>query len=215
MKYIADKLESMDHYFSAKKESEKWLMIGGIACIIAFAAYSYFIPAAENLFNESETRKNRLTKSIANEETYLNSITVGNDRNYYIKKFDRDIQEQHAQISDLNKKISYIDTNLQRLSRMLFNEKSWSIFLNSITESAKANNIDIGSISNNYLNNKGSFGHVLEIDVGSQGEFKNLVKFMNEIEQNVLVTDIYATHLIGGKRGVNADINISVWGINH
>jgi len=215
MKYIADKLESIDHYFSAKKESEKWLMIGGIASIIAFAAYSYFIPAAENLFHDSETKKNRLTKSIANEETYLNSITVGNDRNYYIKKFDRDIQEQNMQISDLNKKISYIDTNLQRLSRMLFNEKSWSIFLHSITESAKANNIDIGSISNNYLNNKGSFGHVLEIDVGGQGEFKNLVKFMNEIEQNVLVTDIYASHLIGGKRGVNADINISVWGINH
>ena len=40
---------------------------------------------------------------------------------------------------------------------------------------------------------------------------------MNELEQNVLVTDIYGTKfsLDQNSSQIVADINISVWGINH
>ena len=40
---------------------------------------------------------------------------------------------------------------------------------------------------------------------------------MNEIEQNVLVTDIYGTKFVGDENSseIVGDINISVWGINH
>ena len=40
---------------------------------------------------------------------------------------------------------------------------------------------------------------------------------MNELEQNTLVTDIYGTKfsLDTNTSDIIADINISVWGINH
>jgi hypothetical protein len=100
---------------------------------------------------------------------------------------------------------------------MLFNQRSWSKFLNSITHRAEVQNVDLQYITNNYVNNKGSFGHVLEIAVGCKGEYKNIVKFMNEIEQNILVTDIYGTKFSSDANSseVMGDINISVWGINH
>ncbi|MEA3455766.1 MAG: hypothetical protein U9R26_04615, partial [Campylobacterota bacterium] len=97
MKAFADELEKMDKYFSTKKENEKWLMILGVAGIIAFLAYMYLLPYAEDLHKTSEAKKNRLTKSIAAENTYLSSITVSGDRNYYIKKFDKDIQNKNKQ----------------------------------------------------------------------------------------------------------------------
>lgn len=215
MKVIANKLEEMDKYFSTKKESEKWLMILGFAGIITFIAYSYLLPYAENLYKKSEAQKNRLTKSIAVENTYLNSITVNGDRNFYIKKFDQDINRKKKEIVVLNKKIDYINGNLQKLSGMLFNQKSWATFLNSITETAKVHGVELDFIKNQYVDGNGSFGHVLEVEIGSRGEFKNLVKFVNELEQNVLVTDVYSSHLKGGNDGISADINISVWGINH
>ncbi len=58
---------------------------------------------------------------------------------------------------------------------------------------------------------------MLEIGLGCKGEYKGIVKFMNEIEQNVLVTDIYGAKfsLDANSSQVVADINISVWGINH
>ena len=116
-----------------------------------------------------------------------------------------------------NNKIKFIDSNLAKLSDMLFNQKSWSKFLNSITSKAEVQNVDLQYITNKYVDNNGSFGHVLEIGVGCKGEYKSIVKFMNEIEQNVLVTDIFKTNLSldNNSSDIVADIHISVWGINH
>jgi len=217
MKFIEDKLEELDSYFAPKKESEKWLVILGIAGMIAYLAYSYLLPYTEKMYKKSETSKKSIQKSIADNNIYLSSITVGGDREFYVKKFDREIVTKKSDIVNLNKKIKFINTNLEKLSDMLFNQKSWSKFLNSITDKAEIQNVDIQYITNKYVDNKGSFGYVLEIGVGCKGEYKGIVKFMNEIEQNVLVTDIYGTKfsLDQNSSKVMADINISVWGINY
>ena len=217
MKFIEDKLEELDSYFAPKKESEKWLIILGVAGIIAYLAYAYLLPYTEEKYKKSEITKKNIEKSIADNNTYLNSITVGGDRDYYVKKYNNDIARKKQSIITLNKKINFIDTNIQKLSDMLFNQKSWSKFLNSITDRAEVQNVDIKYISNKYIENKGSFGHVLEIGVGCKGNYKSIVKFMNELEQNTLVTDIYGTKMFVDTNGsqVVADINISVWGINH
>ena len=217
MKFIEDKLEELDSYFAPKKESEKWLVILGIAGMIAYLAYTYLLPYTEKVYKKSETSKKSIQKSIADNNIYLNSITVGGDREFYIKKFDREIVTKKNDIVNLNKKIKFINTNLEKLSGMLFNQKSWSKFLNSITDKAEIQNVDIQYITNKYVDNKGSFGYVLEIGVGCKGEYKGIVKFMNELEQNVLVTDIYGTKFSLDEESskVTADINISVWGINY
>lgn len=217
MKYIEDRLEAMDEYFAPKKGSEKWLIILGMAGIISYLAYAYLLPYTEKMFQKSEASKKSIQKSIIDHTTYLDSITVAGDRNYYVKKYDNDIVQKKQNIADLNYKIKFIDSNLDKLSDMLFNQKSWSKFLNSITDKAEVQNVDIRYITNRYAENNGSFGYVLEVGVGCKGNYKDIVKFMNEIEQNVLVTDIYGANLFldANSSKINADINISVWGINH
>ena len=217
MKFLEDKLEALDAYFAPKKESEKWLMILGVAGIIAYVAYAYLLPYTETMYKKSESTKKSIQKSIIDHNTYLNSITVSGDREYYVKKFDRDIETKKSDIIKIKGNIAFIDTNLGKLSDMLFNQKSWSKFLNSITHTAELQNVSLDYISNKYVDSNGSFGHVLEIAVGCKGDYKNIVKFMNEIEQNTLVTDIYGTKFISDVNSskISADINISVWGINH
>lgn len=217
MKLLEDKLEELDVYFAPKKESEKWLLILGVAGIIGYLAYAYLLPYTEDLYNKSERSKKSVQKSITDNNTYLKSITVGGDREYYIKKFDNDIVMKNRNIVKLNDNIKFIDSNLEKLSDMLFNQKSWSKFLNSITHKAEIHNVDLQYIASEYVDNNGSFGHVLEIVVGCEGEYKTIVKFMNELEQNVLVTDIFKTELSldDNASRLNADIHISVWGINH
>ncbi len=217
MKFIEDKLEALDAYFAPKKESEKWMMILGVAGTIAYAAYAYLLPYTEEMFKKSESTKKTIQKSIADNNTYLNSITVSGNRNYYIKEFDKDIKTKKQKIVDVNNNIKFIDKSLLKLSDMLFNQKSWSQFLNSITDKAEIENVDLSYISNKYVDSNGSFGYVLEIGLGCKGEYKNLVRFINELEQNRLVTDIYGASFKTDKNSteVFADINISVWGINH
>jgi hypothetical protein len=143
---------------------------------------------------------------------------VGGDREYYVKKFDKDIVDKKKEIVNTTNKIKFIDSNLEKLSDMLFNKKSWSKFLNSITNKAEVQNVDLQYITNKYIDeNRGNFGHVLEIGLGCKGKYKNVVKFMNELEQNVLVTDIFQTEFTSDSNSsdVIANIQISVWGINH
>ena len=217
MKLLEDKLEKMDIYFAPKKESEKWLLILGVAVIIGYLAYTFLLPYTEDLYNGSERNKKSLQKKIVKNNTYLNSITVDGNRNFYITKFDNDIKVKKQSIANTKNKIKFIDTNLEKLSDMLFNQKSWSTFINSITDKAEVQNVDLSYISNHFADNNGSFGHVLEIAVGCKGEYKSIVKFMNELEQNVLVTDIFKTEfaLDENSSEIIADIHISVWGINH
>jgi len=217
MKFIEDKLEELDVYFAPKKESEKWLLILGVAGIIAYLGYSLLLPYTEDLFKTSERSKKRIEKSISNNNTYLSSITKNGNRNHYVEKFDQDIVNKNKNIVTVNNKIKFINTNLEKLSDMLFNQKSWSKFLNSITNKAENHNVDIDYITNLYADNNGSFGHVLEIGIGCKGDYKSIVKFMNELEQNVLVTDIFKTELALDENSskIVADIEISVWGINH
>lgn len=217
MKLLEDKLEELDVYFAPKKESEKWLLILGVAGIIGYIAYAYLLPYTEDLYNKSERSKKSLQKSIVDNNTYLSSITVGGDREFYIKKFDHDIVVKNKKIVNINNNIKFINSNLDKLSDMLFNQKSWSKFLNSITNKAQTNNVDLEYIASDYVDHNGSFGHVLEIALGCKGDYKNIVKFMNEVEQNVLVTDIFKTEftLEENATQINADIYISVWGINH
>jgi len=217
MKLLEDKLEALDAYFEPKKESEKWLMILGVAGLIAYIAYAYLLPYTETMYKKSESTKKSVQKSIIDNNTYLNSITVGGDREFYVNKFNNDIKIKKQGITKINNNIQFIDKNLGKLSDMLFNQKSWSRFLNSITHKAEIQNVDINYITNHYADSNGNFGHVLEIAVGCKGEYKSIVKFMNEIEQNTLVTDIYGTKFTSDPESqqVMADINISVWGINH
>ncbi len=217
MKFLEDKLEALDTYFAPKKESEKWIVILGVAGVIAYLAYAYLLPYTDKMYKKSETTKKSIQKSIINNNTYLNSITVSGDRNYYVKQFDNDIARKKTDIIKINKDIKFIDKNLEKLSDMLFNQKSWSRFLNSITHKAEVQNVDLKYITNNYVDSNGSFGHVLEIGLGCKGKYKSIVKFMNELEQNVLVTDIYGTKFTSDENSsdVIGDINISVWGINH
>ncbi len=217
MKFIEDKLEELDIYFAPKKESEKWMLILGVAGIIAYLGYSLLLPYTEKLYNKSEKSKKRIQKSIADNNTYLNSITVSGNREYYVTKYDNDIIVKKKKIVNVNNKIKFIDNNLEKLSDMLFNQKSWSKFLNTITQKAEIHNVNLEYISNQYADNNGSFGHVLEIGLGATGNYRSIVKFMNELEQNVLVTDIFETKLAldNNSSDLKADINISVWGINH
>jgi len=217
MKFIEDKLEALDIYFAPKKESEKWLLILGVAGIIAYLGYSLLLPYTEELYNTSERSKKRIQKNINSNNTYLRSITKNGDRDFFIKKFDRDITMKKKKIINLNDRIKFIDGNLEKLSDMLFNQKSWSRFLNSITQKAEIHNVDLEYIDNKYADNNGSFGHVLEIGIGAVGSYKDVVKFMNELEQNVLVTDIFETRfeLDNNSSDLKSDIHISVWGINH
>lgn len=218
MKFIDDLLDNIDNYFEGKKESEKTLMIFASAAIVGYLAYLLFLPFCEDRYNSTEAEKGVLQKTIDEQNNYMRSITVNGDKDAIVKKITNDILMKKQEVAQMVEKMKLIDGNMLKLSDMIFNPKSWSLFLNSISTRADAHKVSILKIDNKYIdNNSTNFGHVLKIKVKCEGAYANLMLFMNELEQNRLVTDLYKSKLASGaEQGkIVADLNISVWGVNN
>ncbi len=218
MKFLEDVLEKLDIYFNAKKNTEKNIIIFGVGILIFVFAYYILLPITEERFNRTREEKKQVKKILNEQKNYMNSITVNGDKEYYVKRYTLVLKQIKQSIADLTLKTNLINESMIKLSDMIFNEKSWSIFLNSITGKAEDNNVDILKISNKKIeSNSTSFGHVLEIQIQCQGEYKDILKFINELEQNKLVTDVYGSTLKTNKKktAILADLNVSVWGVNN
>jgi len=217
MKQLANILESLDAYFGNKGQSEKWIMILIVAGTAGYVAYSIFFDSALSMYNQSVLRQKSISKKIFNEKTYLKSITKKGDREYRVKQYNKEIATKKLTVIAYNKKLDTVKSNLSKLSDMLFNKKSWSLFLDSITRRADANEVQINLLANKYVANNGSFGHVLEVEIKCESEFKNIINFLNDLEQNTLVTDIYSskTYIDENSTKIYSDVKISVWGVNH
>jgi hypothetical protein len=217
MKAWVNILNSLDKSFESKSSNEKNMIFAMIFISIGYLAYALFLPYAQERYEQSVRQKETLQRAIVTNKEYLKSITFNGDREFYVKKYNSEIEELEEKINTTNENIGFIVSKLEDLSTLLFNKESWSKFLDSITHKAKAQQVNLKYIENNYVDNNGSFGHVLQISLGCDGQYKNIVKFMNQLEKSVLVTDIYGSHLYleNNDTVVAADINISVWGINH
>jgi len=217
MKIWIDTLNSLDEFFKEKSDNEKWMLIGMVFVVIGYISYSSFLPYAEEQYNQSLRKRETLQKGIASHKQYLRGITQNGDRDFYVKKYNKEISGIKKRINTTHDEITFIQSGLDELNELMFNKESWSKFLNSITRQAKEQEVKIDYIENEYVNNNGSFGHILQISVGCNGPYKNIIKFFNKLEKNVLVTDIYEIymHLNPDKTKILAEVKISVWGINH
>ncbi len=214
MKLVEDVLEKLDSYFEDKKQSEFYIIVFMIVGVVGFVSYNYLIPMTTKQLKQDVSKQRRLIRMINEEKRYLASITVNGDRRYKIKKLQREIADLKTKFNNLKELNEYSDFQIQTLSELLFNEKNWAKFLDSITMKAQKNHVAISMISNKFINNKDHFGHVLEIGVDCQGKYKNLIGFMNEIEESELVVDIYSIEMESNQT-INANFKVSVWGINY
>jgi len=119
-------------------------------------------------------------------------------------------------IKRYEEKIALLNRSFAKLSEVLFNRKNWALFLNSITARAQVNDVDLLEMINRYVHDKKHFGHVLEMGIRCEGEFQNIMAFINDLEQNKLVTEVYRSDLYVDPKTkrIVADLNVSVWGVN-
>lgn len=214
MKMIEDQLEAIDKYFEGKKQSDFYVFVGLLVVFVGYVAYAYLIPMTQETLKRTQKSKAHVEKKLEEEKRYLTSVTVNGDERYVIKKIEAEIgrlKKSFAEIKEINE---YSDFQIRTLSELLFNEQNWAKFLDSIALKARNNRIDIAFIGNKFVQNQESFGHVLEIEVGCEGTYKNLIKFMNEIEESSLVVDIYDINLQSDEL-IAANFKVSVWGINY
>ncbi len=207
--------EKIDAYLANKKGSEISLIFFMLFILIGFLVYSYIFPITEKKLKTTQKNLTKMSKKLVTEQRYLRSVTKNGDERYLIKKAKREIEDTKIKLEKTTYANAYVDSKLKELSYLLFNNQNWAKFLDSITLLAQKYKVKIKVLENNINEpNLQKIEQILNLRVDFKGNFKNIMKFINAIEESKLVVDIYEINL-ESKSGLNGYINIAVWGMKY
>ncbi len=206
-------LDRLDNYYYSRKSNEVWMIVILLSILFGYILYTLLGDGA-NEYKTQQLRKNQeLHQTITSAKSFLKSITVNGDREFYIKDLNRKIVEAKRNLNSLREKLAKIDSAKHKLKEVLYNKGNWSKFLHSIATKADKNDLHLYALTNTPVDQNRSFGKILDIHIKAQGEYANIISFINELEETKLVTNITAINLKATKTNPIADINMSVWGI--
>lgn len=208
-------LDKIDNYLKDKKSSELSLLFLIVFVAIGFIVYSYLFPVTEKKLKRTISTHKSIKSKLAQEKAYMRSVTRNGDKNFVIKKMMQEIKKQKSQLDRVEYANAYVDTKLKNLSYLLFNDKNWAKFLDSITYLARKYDIKLKLISNSFFEpNLQQIKQVLTINLEFDGDFKNVMKFINKLEESELVVDI--NHLkLESSDTINGSLDIAVWGMKY
>jgi len=206
---IEDYLHKIDQAFRGKEQKEIYMTYGMIVAAIFAFAYLLFWDSSFESFEQTRANVKRLEKQIASDKQYLQR-----NPETKITQLEREIKKLNDEMMMNKKNNAYIKHKIEAISSLIYDESAWGEYLDSITTNAQKYHVKINNITNKYAEAGSSFGHILDITVSSEGNFKNTVKFINSMEQSDLVVDIHDFN-ITAENALDSDFKISVWGIKY
>ncbi|MDD3475790.1 MAG: type 4a pilus biogenesis protein PilO [Sulfurimonas sp.] len=206
---IEETLQRMDAFFKEKSQKDTYMVYIMIIVILSALAYPFY-DSSTNEFNVIKDKVTQVTTKINADKMYLKINTEA-----VVAKLGADIIGLEKDLVILKDQNSYIKEKIEAISSLIYNEKAWGEYLNSISIHAKNHNINIVKFINTYsLHNEASFGHVLDISLNVTGNYLDIIKFINSLEQSELVVDVHDLDL-KAQDALNTKIDISVWGITY
>jgi hypothetical protein len=207
--------ERLDSYFNSKKPSEASIIMFSIALFVAFIAYSLAFEPADKYFKKSQRNYQQMFAKYNEEVQYANTITVAGDKQYHIKRLNGEIEQGIIDLERITYTNGYVDNKLKELSYLLFNDKNWANFLDNLALLAQSNRIELINISNEFKEpTLQKIEQVLTVSLQLKGKYKDILKFINEVEESQLVVDLYEMDLLSGNP-LEGEVKIAVWGMKY
>jgi len=206
---IEDYLHAIDASLSAKTQKDiymTYIMI--FAGIFAFAYLLFWDSSVED-FEQTRSNVVNLEHKINSDKRFLQLNPESK-----ITKLTQDITAINAEMIVHKDNNAYIKSKIETISSLIYDERTWGEYLDSISKNAQKYNVKIKNFTNKYTATSSSFGHILDITLSSTSNYRNTLRFINSLEQSDLVVDIHDVS-IKAQNKLNTDLNISVWGITY
>jgi len=203
--------DRIDDYFAKEKPSTLQMAYVGVMALIGYGVYTFVFPITDENLKNTKSNISSINQKISQDKTYLSthSPAILNSKRALLAKKEREYDNTIY-------KMSYVDNKLTELSYLLFDDKSWANFVDNISELAKKYNIAIKEIGNKfYKPTYKKITHVAEVDVVSSGKTKDMIKFLNAIEESKLVIDVNNIKLDRPDENIEGSFKIAVWGMKY
>ena len=203
--------DRIDDYFAKEKPSTLQMAYIGVMALIGYGVYTFVFPITDESLQNTKSNIASVKQNISKEQSYLSthSVAILNGKKALLAKKEREYDNTIY-------KMSYVDNKLTELSYLLFDDKSWASFVDNISELAKKYNIEIREIGNKFFDpTYKKITHVAEVDVVSKGDTKDMIKFLNAIEESKLVIDVNNIKLDRPDEKIDGSFKIAVWGMKY
>lgn len=206
---IEDYLHTLDVKLKDKTKKDIYLIYVMIFAGIFAFSYLLFWDTSIDMFQKRVQQIQNMQQKITADENFLryNPPVV-------VTNLDKRIQETQKKLIEYKDYNAYIKSRLEAISFLLYDERVWGDYLESVDSKARHYGVKILELSNRYNDTGEAFGHVLDISIDTKGRYKRVLKFINALEQSDLVVDIHDLN-ISAKDYLEGQINISVWGIKY
>ncbi|QKF92276.1 type 4a pilus biogenesis protein PilO [Campylobacter sp. CCUG 57310] len=204
-------LVKIDNYFDSKKGSEVSMILLGVLVLVGYLTYVLSWDPAQDFYDATAREHQDITSKLYQTNNYLATNNTSK------------VQEQQTKLNVLKDNLEtakftnqYFDNKLKELSYLLFNEQNWAKFLDSLAFLADKNDIKIVKIANEFKNpTPQKIEQVLDIKIDFEGSFKNIVGYINSIEESDLVVDVNSMDINSTKKDLIGNIGIYVWGMKY
>ena len=209
-------LTKIDNYFDEKKPSEVTIMLFAALVLSAVIVYYGIIPYAQNYYDESIRENDRITQDLNKVNSYLSTVSQGDDRNFMINKKQNELLQQQNKLADAQNMNQYFDNKLKELSYLIFNEQSWADFLDNLAFLANKNNVKITKIINTFKEpNAQKIEQVLDVNISVDGDYRDIVSYINAIEESKLVVDVNNIDINSTNGKLKGNMGIYIWGMKY
>lgn len=206
---LEDYLYQIDQSLAVKEDKEVYMLYIMIAGGLIFLSYYFLWDSAKLDYDQAKKESQALFNKIQADKRYL----AGHPETMIvqIENQTKALEQSFTEYQDSN---AYIKYQIEQISSLYYDEQAWGEYVDSIAHNAKKYNIKLREYSNSFADNKDAFGHVLDINVKTTGSYRNMLKYINSLEQSFLVVDIHGMNLLATDK-LSSDLTISVWGITY
>ena len=213
-------LVKIDNYFDGKKPSEVTLMLIMALVLSGVIAYYAVIQYAQDYYDNSMSTNSQTTDQLNKVNAYLDSVSQNNDRNndrnFKINQKQNELKQRQNELTDAKNMNQYFDNKLRELSYLIFNEQSWADFLDSLALLANKNNVKITKIVNTFKEpNAQNIEQILDINVSVDGNYKDIIGYINAIEESKLVVDVNGIDINSTAGKLKGNMGIYIWGMKY
>ena len=210
--------DKIDNYFGAKSDSEASMVMGVVALAIGGLLMFAFFKDTKEYKEKQESRLQTAITNLNSAQSRLNTQSGGTqDHEFTVKQKNSELRQEKNKLADLRNINAHLDAKLRDSASVTFNQERWAAFLDNLSKNAETDNVKIYSIESEQKSIQGNEPQeVLKVTMDIEGKFNNVLKYINDIEESVVVVDVNGLDINATKDSkVGGKLKISVWGMEY
>jgi len=210
--------DKIDNYFGAKSDSEASTVMGVVALAIGGLLMFAFFSDTKEYKEKQESRLQTAITNLNSAQSRLNTQSGGTqDHEFTVKQKNNELRKEENKLADLRNINAHLDAKLRDSASVTFNQERWAAFLDNLSKNAETDNVKIYSIESEQKSIQGNEPQeVLKVTMDIEGKFNNVLKYINDIEESVVVVDVNGLDINATKDSkVGGKLKISVWGMEY